>query len=101
MAKQKQPTETKESARYQTMLEDVEAIIRSINSSPMDLDEVVEKVEKGYVLIKTMRERLEQTKSKVEKLRSNFESELPTGKNNTRDEKPESSSDESDDDSPF
>jgi hypothetical protein len=35
--------------------------------------EVVGKVERGYTLIKSMRERLDETKGKIEKLRAQFE----------------------------
>ncbi|MCX6127133.1 MAG: exodeoxyribonuclease VII small subunit, partial [Proteobacteria bacterium] len=64
-----------ESVSYQTMLEQVEGIVRSVSSGPMDLDEVVGKVEQGYNLIKVMRERLDATKAKVERLRTDFEKE--------------------------
>jgi exodeoxyribonuclease VII small subunit len=68
----KEPT-TKESTTYKKMLEDVELIISEINSPQLDLDLLVQKIETGYDLIKKMRSRLDETKSKVEKLRADFE----------------------------
>ena len=64
---------TKESATYKKMLDDVELIISEINSPQLDLDLLVSKIETGYDLIKKMRSRLDETKSKVEKLRADFE----------------------------
>jgi exodeoxyribonuclease VII small subunit len=63
----------KESTTYKKMLEDVELIISEINSPQLDLDLLVQKIETGYDLIKKMRSRLDETKSKVEKLRADFE----------------------------
>jgi len=63
----------KESVTYKKMLEDVELIISEINSPQLDLDLLVQKIETGYDLIKKMRSRLDETKSKVEKLRADFE----------------------------
>ena len=65
--------DSKESASYQQMLEEVEGIVRSVSGGPLDLDEVVTRVEKGYKLIKQMRTRLDTTKAKIEKLRTEFE----------------------------
>ncbi len=59
----------KESQKYQKMLEDVENIISDIGDGNVELDEIVEKIERGYELIKTMRKRLDETKLKVDKLR--------------------------------
>jgi len=69
-------TETSsESATYQNMLKEVETIVGAVSSNPMDLDEMVKNVEKGYSLIKTMRERLDTTKDKIEKLRVEYSDE--------------------------
>ena len=62
-----------ESATYRAMLEEVESICREVGSPDLDLDAMVGKIEKGYGLIKAMRGRLEETKSKVEALRLTFE----------------------------
>jgi exodeoxyribonuclease VII small subunit len=64
---------SKESVTYQKMLADVETIVREVASPDLDLDAMVGKVEQGYGLIKTMRERLETTKTRIEQLRSDFE----------------------------
>lgn len=67
-------TETqKESATYKAMLDQVETIVKEVGSPDLDLDDMVAKIERGYGLIKTMRQRLDQTKEKIEKLRIDFE----------------------------
>lgn len=73
--KTKEADKENESTSYQQMLEEVEGIVRSVGGGPLDLDEVVTRVERGYKLIKVMRERLDATKAKVEKLRTDFESD--------------------------
>lgn len=70
----------KESQSYQQMLEEVDGIVRSVSGGPLDLDEVVSRVERGYKLIKQMRERLDNTKSKVERLRTEFENDAVPAK---------------------
>ena len=57
-----------ESGTYQKMLADVEQITREISTDQVDLDQLVGKIEQGYALINKMRERLDQTKEKLEKL---------------------------------
>lgn len=64
---------SKESANYQQMLEKVESIVRDISSSDVDLDQMVQKVEEGYMLIQKMREKLESTKARIEDLHKKFE----------------------------
>lgn len=64
----------KESEKYSSMLKKVETIVGEISSSDIDLDAMVEKVETGYDLIKKMRLRLQDTKSKIEELRNDFDS---------------------------
>lgn len=92
----------KESATYQKMLEDVEGIVRSVGSGPMDLDEVVSQVEQGYKLIKTMRERLDTTKARVEKLRTEFEKDSEADSNSSKTSTGiEAADDNDDDDTPF
>lgn len=96
----------KESSSYQSMLEEVEGIVRTVSSGPMDLDDVVAKVEQGYKLIRQMRERLDTTKAKVEELRTEFESDIisskgqsgsPTSQNSTS----SAAKDVDDEDTPF
>jgi exodeoxyribonuclease VII small subunit len=62
----------KESQKYQEMLREVEAIVQSISGSDLDLDDLVERIERGYELVKSMRERLEHTKMKIDKLRQEY-----------------------------
>ncbi len=69
-------TSNKESVRYQDMLREVESIVESVGDSNLDLDEMVQKIERGYDLIKNMRDRLETTKSRIEKLRVEFDTEM-------------------------
>jgi exodeoxyribonuclease VII small subunit len=54
------------------MLREVEGIVTAMSAPGLDLDDMVEKVERGYTLIKSMRERLDQTKEKIEKLRAEY-----------------------------
>ena len=99
-------TETKtdvkhESKTYQSMLEDVENIVRTVGTGQLDLDDVVVKVEEGYKLIKTMRSRLDATKTKVEELRAEFEKDDQVGAPTNAAEKPASKNTDDDDDMPF
>jgi exodeoxyribonuclease VII small subunit len=59
-----------ESQTYKAMLEELETIVRDAGSPSLDLDELVNKVEHGYALIRRMRERLDQTRERIEKLRA-------------------------------
>ncbi len=61
--------EIKESRRYREMMEEVEAIVRDLGQNKQDLDDVTSKVQRGFEIIKSMKERLEQTRMQVEKLR--------------------------------
>ncbi|SMF21756.1 exodeoxyribonuclease VII small subunit [Pseudobacteriovorax antillogorgiicola] len=63
----------KESLKYQTMLEEVEGIVKEMSSPDLDLDQMVNKVERGYELIQLMRDRLQQTKAKVEDLHAKYD----------------------------
>ncbi len=63
----------KESETYKAMLENVETIVREVGAPEIDLDDMVEKIESGYGLIKKMREKLDATKGKVDELREQFE----------------------------
>lgn len=62
-----------ESKTYQAMLSELDDIVRAVSQGDLDLDDVVGKVEHGYELIGTMRQRLDQTRAKVEALRVDFE----------------------------
>lgn len=69
-----------ESQTYQEMLEEVESILKEIGSTDIDLDQMVTKVEKGYSLIQTMKERLEKTKEKMDQLHIKYDDTM--NKNN-------------------
>ena len=64
---------TRESHTYQGMINRVEEIIQNISSADCDLDSMVEKVEEGYMLIKNLKDRLNTTKDKIEKLQLDYE----------------------------
>ena len=65
--------ENSESQTYQEMMTSVEKIISDISRDDVDLDHMVASVERGYGLIKSLRDRLDATKQKVEKLQLDFE----------------------------
>ncbi|MBC7533705.1 MAG: exodeoxyribonuclease VII small subunit [Oligoflexus sp.] len=66
-----------ESANYQKMLDEVEGIVRSITSPDLDLDRMVNQVERGYELIRMMRLRLDETKTKIDQLHQRYETKEP------------------------
>lgn len=92
----KAKSHTKESQTYQAMLSELDEIVRNVGQGQLDLDEIVSKIEHGYKLIATMRERLDATKARVEKLRVDFE-----GGDKKTAVQAESSDDNDDDDTPF
>ncbi len=63
----------KESLTYQSMLQEVESIVRDVASPELDLDQMVQKVERGYELIRSMKLRLDETKLRIEQLHQKFE----------------------------
>jgi exodeoxyribonuclease VII small subunit len=66
------------SKSYQQMLEKVETIVQDISTNEIDLDQMVQKVEEGYQLIQTMRERLNTTKDRIEELHRKFDEQDPS-----------------------
>ena len=58
----------KETGEYQKMFKQVEEIVQKMSHTDMDLDHMIDNVEKGYDLIKKMRIRLDQAKQKIEKI---------------------------------
>ena len=62
-----------ESRKYQEMLNEVESLVKQIAAPEMDLDTMVEKVQRGYELIEAMKARLAATKSKIDELHHKFE----------------------------
>lgn len=76
MTKKKKDDESpviNDTANYQQMLEEVETLVRDVASPRLDLDTMVNKIERGYDLIKAMRTKLDETKARVETLRVEFE----------------------------
>jgi exodeoxyribonuclease VII small subunit len=69
----------RESETYQTMLTDVERIVKNLSTGDLDLDQVVSQVERGYGLIKAMQDRLADVKVKIENLREDFENHSSDG----------------------
>lgn len=68
-------TKKKESETYENMLQRVESIVQDIDRDDVALDQVISNVEEAYGLISKMRERLDQSKAKVEGLREKFENQ--------------------------
>lgn len=68
-----------ESQSYQKMLEEVETIVRDIASPELDLDHMVSKVERGYELIRAMKLRLDETKTRIDQLHQRFEEKGEAG----------------------
>ena len=63
----------RESKTYKAMLQEVEAIVENLDDQDVDLDHMLGQVERGYTLIKQMRERLDSTREKLETLRIEHE----------------------------
>jgi exodeoxyribonuclease VII small subunit len=63
----------KESQTYQKMLEEVEGLVREIAAPDLDLDIMVQKVERGYELIRTMKLRLDETKTRIDQLHQRYD----------------------------
>jgi len=64
-----------ESQGYKQMLDEVEGLTRDIAQPDLDLDLLVSKVERGYALIHAMRERLDQTKARIDQLHGQYQDE--------------------------
>ncbi len=77
-----------ESVTYRHMLEKVESLLTEVSASDVDLDAMVGKVEEGYRVIRQMRERLLETKGKIEKLRLEFEDVEATPEKNASTREP-------------
>jgi exodeoxyribonuclease VII small subunit len=63
----------KEAQTYQKMLEEVEGLVRDIAAPELDLDLMVQKVERGYELIRSMKLRLEETKTRIDQLHQRYD----------------------------
>jgi exodeoxyribonuclease VII small subunit len=53
---------------YQTMLKKIETILKDIEDPNLDLDKLLNKVEVGHELIRTMQEKLLQTEKKIKEV---------------------------------
>lgn len=92
----------KESITYQAMLGELDDIVRQVGQGQLELDDIVTKIEQGYKLIATMRERLDATKSRVEKLCVDFEkSDSKKDTHTSHPAKDANSNDDDDDTTPF
>lgn len=67
-----------ESQTYQKMLQEMEDILQHMTTPNLDLDQMVAKVERGYELIQSMRERLDRTKDKIEQLHRKYDEPVAT-----------------------
>ena len=98
-------TAKSDSKSYQAMLNELDEIVREVSQGKLDLDDVVGKIEHGYELIATMRQRLDQTRAKVEKLRVDFEASTgqPKPSKSTKTDKREDDAedDQDEEDLPF
>ena len=65
-----------ESQSYEIMLNRVESIIGEFGDPKLSLDDMISHVEEAYLLIGKMRSRLDDSKNKVEELRTQFEEQL-------------------------
>ena len=63
----------KNSLSFQTMMHSVEKIVSDISQDDCDLDKVILKVEKGYEILKEMKQRLSEAKNKIEELKNDYE----------------------------
>jgi ABC-type amino acid transport substrate-binding protein/exonuclease VII small subunit len=55
------------------MLEKVEGLDREISATDLDLDIMMQKVERGYELIRSMKRRLEETKTRIDQLHQRYD----------------------------
>ncbi len=59
----------KDSDSYFKKFKEVDGIVSELNQENLDLDKMIEKVERGFNLIEEMEKRLSQTKEKIEKIK--------------------------------
>ena len=63
----------KRSATFSQMMAELNSLIESLALNEADLDEMVKTVERGYSLIKSMQERLDKSRMKIESLKPEFQ----------------------------
>lgn len=61
-----------DSTTYTQTLKEVEKLVSDVSSGNLDLDTMVLKVEKGFQLIANLRQKLDDTKLKIETLKEKF-----------------------------
>lgn len=66
-----QPKEL-ESQTFNNMVIKIEKIIENISSDKVDLDDVLDKTEEGYKILKSMKLKLEEAKTKIEQLKDEY-----------------------------
>lgn len=62
-----------EKAPYSAMLREVKQIVDELSADSVDVDEMAQKVERGFTMITTMKQRLNETKDKIEDLYQKFD----------------------------
>lgn len=58
---------------YSQMLREVKEIVDQLSADSIDVDDMAHKVEKGFTMINTMKQRLNETKDKIEDLYQKFD----------------------------
>lgn len=64
---------SQESQKFQELLSQVDVIIKEISDPQLDLDQLTQKVELGFSVVQSLKTKLDQTKMKIETIRSSFQ----------------------------
>lgn len=64
---------------YGAMLREVKQIVEQLSADTVDVDDMAQKVERGFTMINAMKERLNETKEKIDDLYEKFEQLGETG----------------------
>lgn len=64
---------TKKNIGYSEAMKEIETILRQIEQDELDVDDLSEKVKRVSMLIKTCKEKLQNTESEVEKILKDIE----------------------------
>ena len=67
---------SQESQKFQELLTQVDTIIKEISDPQLDLDQLTLKVELGFSVVQNMKTKLDQTKMKIETIRSSFQEKV-------------------------
>lgn len=59
--------------RYSAMLREVREIVDALSADSVDVDDMAHKVEQGFTMITEMKQRLNETKDKIEDLYQKFD----------------------------